>query len=153
MANKKKPTIGNVKPRQTLAQRSALTKKRHAIFINEYLNNNKNGKQAYKIAYPECKDKSAEAGASRLLCELEIQREITNKLQGYSEILTKDRLLHELNSYKELDKARVADMIKATETQSKIMGHYTDNNVALAVFNGGDLAELTATFNSKYNKL
>lgn len=102
----------------------SLTDKQRA-FIDEYLVNGFNALQAYKKAYPDASDESANASASRMLGNVNIQealKEARKEIKEMSRMSKADKLeiAEEIMTDKEGE--RTLDRLKAMEIHNKMTG-------------------------------
>lgn len=113
-------------------------------FCEEYVNNGKNGTQAYLIAYKSCKkEETASVNASRLLRNAKVQ-EYISELQGELKkkaIMTAEERMEwltkiikgeekETTYYEGEEKKRepcLSDKMKALDLLNKMTGEYTEN--------------------------
>ena len=69
------------------------------LFVNEYMRNGRNGKQAYLSVHPGVKANSAEVGAARLISKEKVQAELARRVRaeaGITKELVESTLLQAL---------------------------------------------------------
>ena len=71
------------------------------LFVNAYMDNGRNGKQAYLTVHPDVKAGSAEVGAARMLGKVSVQEELALRVR-YEVGVTKDWGQSRLLNYEQM---------------------------------------------------
>ena len=122
-------------------------------FCEEYVNNGKNGTQAYLTAYKSCKKEStAKVNASRLLTNANVMdyvKELQEKLKTKAIMTAEERMIwlskvvkgdikhicYDNNGNAYENEAYISDKMKAIDIMNKMDGEYTTNikgNISLS---------------------
>lgn len=100
---------------------------RHKSFIDEYLLNGRNARQAYLKVYPDCNsEEGADASASKLLSNpkvLEYLKEEEEYLRSKSRMSKEDKLKIAEEIIEDREKERTIDRLKALEIHNRMLGH------------------------------
>lgn len=125
---------------------------RHRKFINAYIKNNFNGKQAYLEVYPESGEEAGETSASRLLAQPEIQEAFNERMEELQikDLITVESILLRLAKLS-TESPRPADKIRATELLGKYLAMFgsDDTKVQINVLDKGDISEIRAKLGQK----
>lgn len=103
----------------------------HKRFIEEYVINGGNGRQAYLKVRPNVQENSAEVAASKILRRPEAQEYLAKLSEEVrsSKVADLEECLQELTKYIRDDKTAPSAKLKAIEMRLKTMGAFIDKKV------------------------
>ncbi len=119
---------------------------KYTEFAEEYLRNGGNARQAYQKVYPDTKDKTADASASRLLKNVKVQKILENgqKQTEQKNLITREGLIAEMNELKLLATAdnQLGVVAKVIDMKARMIGAFTDKHEITGA-NGGAIETVT----------